>query len=69
MKGIGLPKSLRRRDLPLTAQRAVSELLFFKLLIKEQKVEECDARDDDRSTEARNTIIQLSIIKELSNKK
>jgi len=33
------------------------------MLIKEQKVEECDARNDDSSTEACNTIIQLTIIK------
>jgi len=29
--------------LPLTALKAVSELLIFNLSIKEQKVEECDA--------------------------
>ena len=48
---------------PRTALKAVSELLFINLLIKEQDVEECDARDDDGSTEARYTIIQLTFIK------
>jgi hypothetical protein len=38
------------------------------MLSKEQEVEECDATDDDSSTEAGNTIA-TNFIKELKNKK
>jgi hypothetical protein len=54
--------------LPLTALKAVSELLFL-MLIKEQNVEECDATDNDSSTVAGYTIIQQIIKRTYKNNK